>query len=156
MGDAVAIYQLHVQSADKLDERRDLSTRAYGGMSVVVTAAAAAGLDALPFLSVILWTLLCVVAVAWLATLDALTAKLKAKNLLLAQMEERGDVPITFLTQERQVWGDPPDVATRQGLAIQPMDLSFAWRRRSTRHFRLRSLAVLLSCAVTERYRYRC
>lgn len=106
MNDKLAIYQLNVQSADKLDERRDLCTRAYGVVSVAVTAASAGTIDTLPFLSAVLWALLCGVAIAWLATLNSLTAKLTAKNRLLTEMEERCDVPVAFLTQERRSWED--------------------------------------------------
>ena len=104
MDDKLTIYQLNAQSADKLDERRDISTRAFGAMSVAITAVAIGVLAELPLLSVTLCVLLCVVAVAWLATLDSLTAKLKAKNQLLTQMEAGSDFPIAFLTQERRVW----------------------------------------------------
>lgn len=104
MDDKIIIYQLNAQSADKLDERRDMSTRAFGAMSVVVTAVSIGTLDALPVLSIVLCVLLCVISVAWLATLNSLTAKLKAKNELLIQMESCTDFPIAFLTQERRIW----------------------------------------------------
>lgn len=104
MDDKLTIYQLNVQSADKLDERRDMSTRAFGAMSVVVTAVAVGALAELPLLSLALCVLLCVVALAWLATIDSLTAKLTAKNQILTQMEAHCDFPFAFLTQERRVW----------------------------------------------------
>ena len=106
MNDKVAIYQLHVQSADKLDQRRDASVLAYGGMCVVLTPAAVAAFERLPLLSAALWALLFVVAFAWLATVHSLTAKLTAKNSVLTEMEENQDVPIAFLTRERQHWED--------------------------------------------------
>ena len=104
MDDKLAIYQLHVQSADKLDERRDASVRAYGGMCVVLTTAAAGTFDRFPLLSAVLWALLVVAALAWIATLHSLTAKLTTKNRLLTEMEANHDIPTAFLTRERQHW----------------------------------------------------
>ena len=104
MNDKLAIYQLHVQSADKLDARRDASVLAYGGMCVVLTPAAVAAFERFPLLSAVLWALLVVVAFAWLATLHSLTAKLTAKNRVLTEMEDNQDVPIAFLTREREHW----------------------------------------------------
>ena len=120
MNDKLTIYQLNVQSADKLDERRDVSTRAYGVMCVAVTAASAGTVDVLPLLSAVLWALLCAVATAWLATLDSLTAKLTAKNRLLIEMEERCDVPLAFLTQERRSWEDLRALPLAQALQYAP------------------------------------
>ncbi len=105
MGNDLAIYQLHVQSADKLDERRDASVRAFGGMCVALTTAAAGTFERLPLLATVLSALLVVVAVAWLATLHSLTAKLTAKNRLLAETERKHQGPTGFLTRERQEWG---------------------------------------------------
>ena len=102
----LSIYQLNVQSADKLDERRDGTTRAYGGMCVVVTTAAFGSFEPLPFVSTVLWAFLIVVAFAWLATLKSLTAKLTAKTELLADMEKKQKVPTLFLTREREKWED--------------------------------------------------
>ena len=104
MDDKLAIYQLHVQSADKLDERRDTSVRAYGGLCVVLTAAAAGTGAQFQLLSAVLWGLLMVVAFAWRATLQSLTAKLTTKNRLLTEMEDNHDIPGAFLTRERQHW----------------------------------------------------
>lgn len=104
MDDKLAVYQLHVQSADKLDERRDASVRAYGGLCVVLTAAAAGTVNQFQLLSAVLWGLLVVVAFAWLATLHSLTAKLTTKNRLLTEMEDNHDIPGAFLTRERQHW----------------------------------------------------
>jgi len=102
----IAIYQLNLQSADKLDERRDATIRAYGGICVVLTTAAFGKLERLPSLSVVLWALLVVVALAWLSTLRSLTAKLTAKNLMLVEMEDDKEVPTAFLTRERKHWED--------------------------------------------------
>ena len=104
MNDKLAIYQLHVQSADKLDERRDASVLAYGGMCVLLTTAAVAAFERFPLPSAVLWALLVVVAFAWLATLHSLTAKLTAKNRVLTEMEDAQEVPTAFLTRERQHW----------------------------------------------------
>lgn len=62
MNDKLAICQLRVQSADKLDTRRDASVLAYGGMCVVLTPAAVAAFERFPLLSAVLWALLVVVA----------------------------------------------------------------------------------------------
>lgn len=104
MDDKLVVYQLHVQSADKLDERRDASVRTYGGLCVVLTTAGAGTFDPFPLLATVLWVLLVVVAFAWVATLHSLTAKLTAKNRLLTEMEDNGDVPTKFLTREREHW----------------------------------------------------
>ncbi len=104
MGDKLAVYQVHVQSADKLDERRDASVRAYGGLCVVLTTAGAGVFDPFPLLAAVLWALLVVVAFAWVATLHSLTAKLASKNQLLIEMEASQEVPVAFLTREREHW----------------------------------------------------
>ncbi len=104
MNDQLAIYQLNVQSADKLDERRDATTRAHGGICIVVTTAAVSILGHSIHISAVLWGLLLIVAFGWLATLDSLTAKLTAKNRKLAEMERKQHVPTMFLRQERKEW----------------------------------------------------
>ncbi len=104
MSDQLAIYQLNAQSADKLDERRDATTRAHGGLCIIVATAAVGTLDPYPTVAAVLWAFLVVVALGWLATLQSLTAKLEAKNRLLICMEEDGLVPFEFLTKERNKW----------------------------------------------------
>lgn len=100
----ISIYLAHLQSADRLDERRDAAVRAYGVMCIVVTTAATGSFVELPVVSVILWALLIVVALAWLATLGSLNAKLKAKNNLLIEMEQNAEWPTSYLTRERRKW----------------------------------------------------
>lgn len=104
MNDNLSIYQLNAQSADKLDERRDITTRSYGGMCVVITTVATGAIQPFPIVSVLLWAILIVVALAWLATLGSLAAKLSAKNNLLTQMEQSDLVPTRFLTDEGNHW----------------------------------------------------
>lgn len=104
MDHQLAIYQLNVQSADKLDERRDATTRAYGGLCMVATTAAVGTLEDFPLVSAVLSAFLIVIALGWRATLDSLTAKLAAKNELLTKMEGQQDRPFRFLTQERKAW----------------------------------------------------
>lgn len=93
MDENLSVYQLNVQSADKLDERRDAAVRAYGGICVAIATAATGLLKAFPVVSAVLWAFLVVVALAWLATLTSLTAKLSAKSDLLAEMEQNQQVP---------------------------------------------------------------
>ena len=104
MSDELAIYQLNAQSADKLDERRDATTRAHGGLCIVVATAAIGTFDLYPTVAAVLWFFLIVIALGWLATLKSLTAKLTAKNKLLTSMERDGLVPFEFLTKERKKW----------------------------------------------------
>ncbi len=104
MRDDVAIYQLNAQSADKLDERRDATTRAHGGLCIIVATVAVGALGSYPAIAAVLWAFLVVIALGWLATLNSLTAKLTAKNKLLITMEEDGLVPFKFLAEERVRW----------------------------------------------------
>lgn len=104
MDKLLAIYQLNVQSADRIDERRDTTTRLHGGMCIFLTSVAVGTFEALPWVSFVLWLFLCTVAYGWLATLDSLKAKLRAKNELLTKMESDQDVPFPFLTKERRKW----------------------------------------------------
>ena len=104
MDDKLAIYQLHVQSADKLDGQRGASVLAYGAMCVVLTTAAVAAFERFPLPAAVLWALLALVAFAWLATLHSLTAKLKAKSRVLTEMEDSQEVPSAFLNRERKHW----------------------------------------------------
>ena len=52
--DKLAIYQLHVQSADKLDERRDASVRAFGALCVIPTTVAVDAVERFPLPSAVL------------------------------------------------------------------------------------------------------
>ena len=104
MSDDLAIYQLNAQSADKLDERRDATTRAHGGLCIVVATAAVGTADPYPIVAATLWAFLIVIALGWLATLKSLTTKLMAKNTLLTSMEADGLVSFAFLTKERTTW----------------------------------------------------
>ena len=125
---------LHVQSADKLDGRRDASVLAYGGMCVVLTTAAVAAFEPFPLPSAVLWALLAVVAFAWLATLHSLTAKLKAKNRVLTEMEDRQEVPTAFLIRERQHWEGLGKADPRPGAATGTLGFPAIGCRRSLRH----------------------
>ena len=104
MDDDLAIYQLNAQSADKLDERRDATTRSHGGMCVATATAATGTFQSYPVVSAVLWAFLVVIALSWLASIVSLTAKLTAKNTLLTEMERAGKVPSRFLIQEREIW----------------------------------------------------
>ena len=122
MSDQLAIYQLNAQSADKLDERRDATTRAHGGLCIVVaTAAVGAWWQHYPAISAVLWLFLVVVALGWLATLDSLTAKLTAKSKLLTRMEEDGLVPLQFLTEERKQWKSLKNKPLQRALKCAPI-----------------------------------
>lgn len=104
MDNLLTIYQLNAQSADRIDERRDTTTRLYGGMCIFLSAAAMGTFENVPLVSVMLWVLLSVVAIGWLAMLDSLKAKLQAKNELLTKMESDQEIPFQFLTNERRIW----------------------------------------------------
>jgi len=104
MDDDLSIYQLNVQSADKLDERRDAVVRSHGIMCIVLTTAATSSFETLPIVSALLWVFLVVVALAWLDSLRSLTAKLAAKRQVLTEMEKNKDVPTSFLVRERKKW----------------------------------------------------
>ena len=118
MEDDLAMYQLNAQSADKLDERRDATTRSHGGMCVVVAVGAAGTFGTIPLVSEVLCLFLVIIALSWNATLDSLTAKLTAKSSLLAKMEAEGKVPGNFLIRERECWEEigkrPLQVAARK------------------------------------------
>ena len=100
----VEIYKTHVQSADKLDERRDTTVRTYGSVCAVIVTVATGIISELPLASLALWVLLIVVASIWTATLGSLTAKLIAKADELREMEKNALVPHQFLTNERERW----------------------------------------------------
>ena len=121
MSDQLAIYQLNAQSADKLDERRDATTRAHGGLCIVVTTAAVGTLDPYPTVAAVLWAFLIVIALGWLATLNSLTAKLSAKNKLLTGMEEDGLIPFEFLTEERKKWESLDTKPLQRALKCAPI-----------------------------------
>lgn len=104
MNNDIAIYQLNVQSADRLDERRDATTRSHGGMCLVVATGVAGTFDVLPVVSIVLSVALVTIALSWIGVLDSLTAKLIAKKSLLAKMEAEGKVPGNFLLRERESW----------------------------------------------------
>lgn len=104
MDDYLAIYQLHVQSADRLDERRDATTRSHGSMCMIIASAAAGTFSLFPVVSVALCVFLVIVAVSWRTTLQSLTAKLTAKHALLVEMENKDKVPGRFLIREREYW----------------------------------------------------
>ena len=104
MDDHLAIYQLNAQSADKLDERRDSTTRSYGGMCVAVATLATGTFQDYPAVSAVLWAFLVVIALSWLSTVASLTTKLSTKNALLTEMERDGKVPARFLIRERERW----------------------------------------------------
>ena len=53
--DKIEIYKVHVQSADKLDERRDVTVRTYGGVCGVIAALAASLILEHPVISIIMW-----------------------------------------------------------------------------------------------------
>ena len=120
MSDELAIYQLNAQSADKLDERRDATTRAHGGLCIVVTTAAVGTLQDYPTIAAVLWGFLVVIALGWLATLDSLTAKLTAKGTLLRCMEKDELVPLQFLTDERKKWKCLKSKPLRSALKCAP------------------------------------
>ena len=121
MSDQFAIYQLNAQSADKLDERRDATTRAHGGLCIVVATAAVGTFQDYPTIAAVLSGFLVVIALGWLATLNSLTAKLTAKNKLLTRMEKDGLVPLQFLTEEREKWESLKSKPLQRALKYAPI-----------------------------------
>ena len=101
-GELIEIYKIHVQSADKLDERRDATIRIYGGMCVIVAATAMGTFADFKLVSSGLSIILFLLARGWLLTVQSLNAKLNAKNCLLLELE-RG-LTIQFLFEERKIW----------------------------------------------------
>ena len=97
------IYRMNAQSADRLDERRDSAARNHAAVNIALTGAAAGTLADYGVLSAVLAALIVVTGISWQATLDSLTAKLKAKNLILTGMEAEGKA-YAFLTKERESW----------------------------------------------------
>ena len=102
--DKIEIYKVHVQSADKLDERRDVTVRTYGGVCGVIVALSASLILEHPVISTIMWVFLFVVALIWKETLSSLTSKLTAKANMLRVMEEQQLVSFQFLIKERAEW----------------------------------------------------
>ena len=102
--DKIEIYKIHVQSADKLDERRDVTVRTYGGVCGVIAALSASLILEHPVISIIMWVFLFVVALIWKETLSSLTSKLTAKADMLRLMEEQELVSFQFLIKERAKW----------------------------------------------------
>ena len=121
MSDHLSIYQLNAQSADKLDERRDATTRTHGGLCIVVATAAVGALDPYPTVAAVLSAFLIVIALGWLGTLKSLTAKLTAKNKLLTSMEEDWLVPFKFLTKERKKWESLESKPLQRALKCAPI-----------------------------------
>ncbi len=83
------IYQLQVQSADKIDERRDMTTRLYGTLCVAIMAASITigFIHGFSWASAVLFATVSIVSIGWNYSLKSLRAKLKAKNELLLRME---------------------------------------------------------------------
>ena len=100
----IEIYKVHVQSADKIDERRDITVRTYGGICGVIAAIAASMIFEYPTVSVLLWLFLLIVAFIWKETLSSLTSKLIAKAKILREMEKQNLVSYPFLIKERTEW----------------------------------------------------
>ena len=105
MSENIEIYKAHLQSADKLDERRDATVRAYGSVcAVVVTVTAGLLTQDHPLVSAAMCVLLVLVAWIWRETLGTLNAKLIVKSKGLMQMEREELVPFPFLTRETDEW----------------------------------------------------
>ena len=102
--DKIEIYKIHVQAADKIDERRDITVRTYGGICGVIAAIATSMMLKDPAVSVMLWLFLLIVAFVWKETLSSLTSKLMAKATILREMEEQQFVSFPFLIKERTEW----------------------------------------------------
>ena len=105
MSENIEIYKAHLQSADKLDERRDATVRTYGSVCVVIVTVAVGLLpqDHL-FASLAMCVLLVLVASIWRETLEVLNAKLTAKSKGLMHMEREELVPFQFLIKENGEW----------------------------------------------------
>ena len=103
MHEDAEIHRVNAQSADKLDERRDSAARYHAAASIALTGAAAGTVAEYAVLSAVLAALIVVTGISWQATPDSLTAKLKAKNAVLVQMESEGKA-YAFLTKEREWW----------------------------------------------------
>ena len=119
------IYKAHVQSADKIDERRDITVRTYGAACVAITAMAFGLVIEYPTLALGLFMALIVLGVLWVGLLGSLTAKLIAKSNLLRAIEQEGEVPLQFLTRERKEWEslDTPPLQT----VIKRAPKAFIW-----------------------------
>ena len=102
--DKIEIYKVHVQSADRLDERRDVTVRTYGGVCGVIAALSGSLILEHPVISIIMWVFLFTVALVWKETLSSLTSKLTAKANMLRVMEEQQLVSFQFLITERAEW----------------------------------------------------
>ena len=100
------IYQLQVQSADKIDERRDMTTRLYGTLCVAIMAASVTigFIHGFSWASAILFTTVSIVTIGWKYSLKSLSAKLSAKNQLLLRMEKELDLDTRFLNEEQRIW----------------------------------------------------
>ena len=121
MDQHLAVYQLHVMSADKIDERRDITIRSYGGMSVIVVGAIAGTFGSFPIVSAYLSVLMIAISWSWHSTLKSLTAKLTAKHSLLEDMENDGKVPVKFLICERKHWESKRVQSLQKSLNLIPI-----------------------------------
>ena len=103
--DCVSIYVVHVQSANKIDESRNSSTRSYGALCAILVVANLGALTEIeqPIAAISVSILLILISLGWLLTLISLTAKLDAKHDMLCRLEYTGNLPIEFLTQEAKV-----------------------------------------------------
>ena len=104
MDDLIEIYKLNAQSADKLDERRDSTIRAYGGMCVVFGTTAVGVVMEFPNVAAGLCFFLIFIGFGWIASLHSLNAKLTAKRDLLIEVEEKLELAVPFLYEERKKW----------------------------------------------------
>ena len=116
------IYRMNAQSADRLDERRDSAARNHAAVGIALTGVAAGALADYALVSAVLGGLIVATGFSWRATLDSLTAKLKAKNQALTRMEAEGKV-YAFLTTERELWEELDTRPLQKAMKLAPWAL---------------------------------
>ena len=110
---------MNAESADQLDQRRDLTVRHYGVACVAMTVGAAGMFVDRPWVSAVLGLMLAATGVAWRTTLTSLTAKLAAKNAVLTNMEAETDI-YPFLTKEQRRWEELGRWPLEKSLKVVP------------------------------------
>ena len=96
-------YKLFIESADRVDIRRDLTTRSFGLPCILISIAIFTGYGQFDILLLkILSLLVLLIGFYWFATISALSAKLKAKHHIIICIEQK--LKISYMQQEEKLW----------------------------------------------------
>ena len=147
--EGLQIYQAHVQSVDRIDERRDFTTRSYGILCAAILSSASIGvINNLLMVSFILFCTLSIVSIAWQLTLESLTAKLIAKSDELKHVENEYGFRVRFLTEERERWERLRSDSESRIIKLKPLSVASKYLPKLLFGFGCISAALSLALAI--------